>query len=471
MGGTVQNEEKKMNKTMSNIAKGVVTAFSVKAIVNFGKKTVEASANLQAMNAQFDQVFKGQENEQAIDRISKQVEDLGINSDRLTSSWNSFGGQVKGAGMESEQALEAVDKATRLAADSAAFYDRSLEDSSASLASFMKGNFAAGDAIGVFTNAKQMDARANEMYGETWANLTEAERQWLLLDTVEKTYELNGAMGQASREADSYENVMGNLKATFERLYATIGEPVLEGFLVIVQKVTKWVEDNMPNIEIVVKKVFDGIKIVWDNVLKPVLEILLQLFMQIYNFVADNWEGISNLFSVVFNAIKTVWNNVLLPVLDAILYILGIIVDFININLPIVQEVFEVSFKAIGKAVEVVTGIFWNVVDAIQTAWEWLTKWNDTDAKDKDTNIKRNVDGSHANGLDFIPWDGYVAELHQGEAVLTAQQAEQWRNSGNTSNINITGNSFVIREEADIKKISRELQKQISFKQRGTVLA
>lgn len=32
------------------------------------------------------------------------------------------------------------------------------------------------------------------------------------------------------------------------------------------------------------------------------------------------------------------------------------------------------------------------------------------------------VDGSHATGLDYVPWNGYVAELHQGERVLTAEE-------------------------------------------------
>ena len=33
------------------------------------------------------------------------------------------------------------------------------------------------------------------------------------------------------------------------------------------------------------------------------------------------------------------------------------------------------------------------------------------------------VDGSHAGGLNYVPWDGYIAMLHQGERVLTADQA------------------------------------------------
>ena len=33
-----------------------------------------------------------------------------------------------------------------------------------------------------------------------------------------------------------------------------------------------------------------------------------------------------------------------------------------------------------------------------------------------------NIDGSHAGGLDYVPFNGYLAELHQGEGVLTAAQ-------------------------------------------------
>lgn len=34
--------------------------------------------------------------------------------------------------------------------------------------------------------------------------------------------------------------------------------------------------------------------------------------------------------------------------------------------------------------------------------------------------------GSHANGLDYVPYNGYVAELHQGERVLTREENEEY---------------------------------------------
>lgn len=38
------------------------------------------------------------------------------------------------------------------------------------------------------------------------------------------------------------------------------------------------------------------------------------------------------------------------------------------------------------------------------------------------------TDGSHARGLDFVPFDGYVAELHKGEMVVPAAEARAMRN-------------------------------------------
>lgn len=43
----------------------------------------------------------------------------------------------------------------------------------------------------------------------------------------------------------------------------------------------------------------------------------------------------------------------------------------------------------------------------------------------------RSVDGKHANGLDYVPYNGYVAELHEGERILTKQQNREY-NEGKT---------------------------------------
>lgn len=65
------------------------------------------------------------------------------------------------------------------------------------------------------------------------------------------------------------------------------------------------------------------------------------------------------------------------------------------------------------------------------------------------------VSGSHAAGLQSVPYDGYIAELHKGERVLTRLEAEQ----GTGKNVTIAklADQIIVREEADIDKISRAL--------------
>jgi hypothetical protein len=37
------------------------------------------------------------------------------------------------------------------------------------------------------------------------------------------------------------------------------------------------------------------------------------------------------------------------------------------------------------------------------------------------------INGSHAAGLDYVPFDNYLAQLHEGESILTAEEARVWR--------------------------------------------
>lgn len=49
-------------------------------------------------------------------------------------------------------------------------------------------------------------------------------------------------------------------------------------------------------------------------------------------------------------------------------------------------------------------------------------------------------DGSHANGLTRVPYNGYIAEVHKDESILTAKEADDWRKykQGNNNANNTT---------------------------------
>ena len=64
-----------------------------------------------------------------------------------------------------------------------------------------------------------------------------------------------------------------------------------------------------------------------------------------------------------------------------------------------------------------------------------------------------NVNGSHAGGLDYVPFDGYIAELHKGERVLTASEARGYNNRSNNSGYDERPIKIVVQSVLDGKVI------------------
>lgn len=94
--------------------------------------------------------------------------------------------------------------------------------------------------------------------------------------------------------------------------------------------------------------------------------------------------------------------------------------------------------------------------------------WNDFIELQKNTiNAANNlpagmprVPAGSAYGLQRVPYDNFPALLHEGERVLTASEARAY-NSRQGGSVMITGNTFVVREEADIDRIAQELARRL----------
>lgn len=78
------------------------------------------------------------------------------------------------------------------------------------------------------------------------------------------------------------------------------------------------------------------------------------------------------------------------------------------------------------------------------------------------------INGSHKTGLSYVPFDGYIAQLHKGERVLTAGENRTYTNSQAGSSVqNIFHVQATIREEADIKRVAQELYNMQKSDARG----
>ena len=114
--------------------------------------------------------------------------------------------------------------------------------------------------------------------------------------------------------------------------------------------------------------------------------------------------------------------------------------------------------------------------DGIKSVWSSITGWFDDKInwiKDKFGGISKTIGkvfGSHRTGLREVPYDGYVAELHRGEMVLTAAEANQYQRRGysqqqqqGNSNIVVNNYSPVALNEAESARQFRKAQRELAF--------
>lgn len=124
------------------IGLAVATYFTVDAIKDFGLGCIQAAADASAASSQFTQVFGNLEG-QASKSLSGIANEAGISENRLKGSFTQIAAFAKTTGMDTETALGLSERAMIAVADSAAFYDRSIEDTTESLQSFLKGKLIA----------------------------------------------------------------------------------------------------------------------------------------------------------------------------------------------------------------------------------------------------------------------------------------------------------------------------------------
>lgn len=241
-----KDSESKMSAAFKKIGAAVATYFAVDKIVSFGKVCVETAASIQASNSQFQQTFStGGEDltstaKNVLDTIAKSS---GILATRLQDSGTKIYAFAKSSGADSATAMQLMQDALTASADSAAYYDTSLENATETMMSFLKGNFANDAALGVSCTETTRNANAMELFGQKYNDLSEIQKQQTLLKMVTDSQKLSGAMGQAARESSGYENVMGNLNESWRQFKAIIGQPMLELVIPLVQDCTMWISN------------------------------------------------------------------------------------------------------------------------------------------------------------------------------------------------------------------------------------
>lgn len=179
------------------------------------------------------------------------------------------------------------------------------------------------------------------------------------------------------------------------------------------------------------------------SVFAVVAPILSGFFRTAWNLIKGVWDVVSGYFRNIWNTIKGIF-AVVEAVLsgnfsdawEAIKEVLAGWGEFFQGLWDDILEIFSGlwdTFKGFGD------DIIEALKDGINAAWDGLVEWFnglwddlfgdrsvDVDVDVNEDRDSRSSDGSHRTGLAYVPFDGYIAELHQGERVLTAEEAKNY---------------------------------------------
>lgn len=216
--------------------------------------------------------------------------------------------------------------------------------------------------------------------------------------------------------------------------------------------------------------------------LTPVIQSIGEAFSAAWSLVQTVWEWASAFFQAIFQAIVVIFAP-FAPIISGFFQGAWIIIQSIwNVAVSFFQTVFNLItgvFSTIDavlsgdfqSAWESIQGIFdgvfgffstvgQNVVDGIkggiaavwgglvsfvQGLWDGIKSIFVINASD----VKNNTgsDGSHAGGMDYVPYNNYVANLHRGEMVLTADEADNYRRGkGSSSGFTLTQNIYAAKQ-------------------------
>lgn len=265
------------------------------------------------------------------------------------------------------------------------------------------------------------------------------------------------------------------IKQTFQNIIDSL-KPVIENIIAAFQnawELIKMVWDTVSpffigvfgavwaTVKTVAKEIGDALTLAW-TVIKAVWDVVTGYFAAVWNTIAGIFAVVKDVlsgdFSGAWEAIKGIlsgWGEFFLGLWDDVKSIFSGVIEF---------------FSSVGQ--DVVDGI----KEGIDSAWEGLKSfvknlWEGVKGifhigKGDVTVEGGTVSGSHAGGLDYVPYNDYVANLHRGEMVLTATEADAYRKNERRSSGGVT----VVQNIYSKAQTAADLMREAKWEQERAVM-
>ena len=189
-------------------------------------------------------------------------------------------------------------------------------------------------------------------------------------------------------------------------------------------------------------------EVAW-GMIKSTIEAVRPVVEAIFNFIAQHSTEISTIVQIFGTVWQSVWKTV------------GVLLQGAwSICQPILSTLIGALAKVQGAVEKICT--WWNkMTELLKTPINAVVNVAKKGASWVGDKLGLS-EGRNAFGSGRIARDGTVRTLHEGEKILTKQEANRYDKGQNANSINVVVNGLTVREESDINKIASQLLKKIN---------
>lgn len=224
----------KMNGALNKFALVAAGAFSIGAIVSFGKAIVKSASDAEETAQKFGVVFSSIAG-QANDAAAAIAAGYGLSNQQAKELLSTTGNVLQSMGATQQASLTLSQGITQLSADLVSFtnYSGGVEGASQAITSALLGEREALKSLGIAISDADLKAYA-EAQGKVYDQLTKSQQAQLTYNLI--LAKSKNAIGDYARSSESYANSVRRLEAAWGDFSSTLGKSLLPVMASIARK-------------------------------------------------------------------------------------------------------------------------------------------------------------------------------------------------------------------------------------------
>lgn len=263
---------------------------------------------------------------------------------------------------------------------------------------------------------------------------------------------MNVFLKQAQKVWNVYKNMVSGIFATVSKIVQTAIAFAVSSF----HSFVNYMQKLGPAIVGYVTGVFRTVFTAASNAIYTAIGYIQTGLSAIWSYISSAMSAISSFFVSTWNTVQgaaiSAFTSMYAWVASTLIAISGVVTSVLTgissyISLAWnmisgtfttgVNMIYNVMTGFVSQAMSYGTQFMNGLIQGFQSMWGPLVQqvqqiWNSIKnifgSMSATVNVNAQpVNGSHRTGLNRVPFNGYIAELHQGEMVLTSEQANQYR--------------------------------------------